>query len=161
MTIALPQIQTQVMLLVELTQVTTAEFQSRYTICKTLEDALSPFFPGLSREVQKHPNNHSLLFKCTCNSIHSFVYMRHKCTWSLNLRWSIPAIIWLICILWANVYIMMLIGGCLIAFMILYELKVFKFLKQKVTYNVLIKVFVIPLFTVFTISRFKINTYCR
>lgn len=32
----------------------------------------------------------------------------------------------------------------LIAFMILYELKVFKFLKQKVTYNVLIKVFVIP-----------------
>lgn len=134
MTIALPQIQTQVMLLVELTQVTTAEFQSRYTICKTLEDALSPFFPGLSREVQKHPNNHSLLFKCTCNSIHSFVYMRHKCTWSLNLRWSIPAIICLICILWANVYIMMLI-----AFMILYELKVFKFLKQMVTYNVLIK----------------------
>lgn len=131
MTIALPQIQTQVMLLVELTQVTTAEFQSRYTICKTLEDALSPFFPGLSREVQKHPNNHSLLFKCTCNSIHSFVYMRHKCTWSLNLRWSIPAIICLICILWANVYIMMLI-----AFMILNELKVFKFLKQKVTYNI-------------------------
>lgn len=32
----------------------------------------------------------------------------------------------------------------LIAFMILYELKVFKFLKQKVTYNVLITVFVIP-----------------
>lgn len=27
----------------------------------------------------------------------------------------------------------------LIAFMILYELKVFKFLKQKVTYNILIK----------------------
>lgn len=49
----------------------------------------------------------------------------------------------------------------LIAFMILYELKVFKFLKQKVTYNILITVFVIPVFTVFTISRFKINTDCR
>lgn len=42
----------------------------------------------------------------------------------------------------------------LIAFMILYELKVFKFLKQKVTYNILIKVFVIP---VFTISDLKLT----
>lgn len=45
----------------------------------------------------------------------------------------------------------------LIAFMILYELKVFKFLKQKVTYNVLIEVFVIPVFTVFTISDLKLT----
>ncbi|XP_062595778.1 uncharacterized protein LOC134257153 [Saccostrea cucullata] len=41
-------IQTQMMLLVELTQVTALEFQYRYTICKTLEDALTPFFPGMT-----------------------------------------------------------------------------------------------------------------
>lgn len=51
LTLPLAQIQTQVMLLVELTQVTAVEFQYRYTICKTLEDALTPFFPGLYRTI--------------------------------------------------------------------------------------------------------------
>jgi hypothetical protein len=53
LTIALHQIQTQMMLLVELTQVTAVEFQYRYTICKTLEDALTPYFPGLLHKVNK------------------------------------------------------------------------------------------------------------
>lgn len=45
----------------------------------------------------------------------------------------------------------------LIAFMILYELKVFKFLKQKVTYNILIEVFVIPYLLYFIYPDLKLT----
>ena len=41
------QIQSQMTCLVELIQASPEELQQRYYICKVLEQALSPFFPGL------------------------------------------------------------------------------------------------------------------
>lgn len=80
------------MLLVELTQVTAVEFQYRYTICKTLEDALTPFFPGLllimvTRRIYFSKLLHAWLCLLLCESSENLVHCYH--TWNMLICWMI------------------------------------------------------------------------